>query len=204
MPKTLLDELEEIDLALTEGEATPKQEKRGQELVHLANAAPALLAAFGLIADFEAYVNNEEDVEIRERNQAWIKQARAAVAEASGVEAFRFPVRLDGFRCRRKTIQMPNLIYMPEETAPTVATEGNRKAVAYLELSDDDDDHDYYGHLFVASPRLLAGLNELLLQVEEWIAEEFVCPYDEDAGETAESFLSPYWKLLAQARGGAA
>ena len=43
--KTLLDELEEIDKAMTEGDATPEQEKRGQELVTLADAAQDLLDA---------------------------------------------------------------------------------------------------------------------------------------------------------------
>lgn len=43
--KTLLEELAEIDAALTEGEATPQQEKRGLELVTLAEAAPRMLSA---------------------------------------------------------------------------------------------------------------------------------------------------------------
>jgi hypothetical protein len=43
--KTLLEELAEIDAALTEGEATPEHEKRGQELVRLADAAPRMLSA---------------------------------------------------------------------------------------------------------------------------------------------------------------
>lgn len=43
--KSLLDELAEIDAALAEGEATPEQEKRGLELVTLADAAPRMLSA---------------------------------------------------------------------------------------------------------------------------------------------------------------
>ena len=43
--KTLLDELEEIDTALADGEATPEQEKRGQEIVTMANASPQMLYA---------------------------------------------------------------------------------------------------------------------------------------------------------------
>ena len=43
--KSLLDELAEIDAALTGGEATPEQEERGQALVTLADAAPRMLSA---------------------------------------------------------------------------------------------------------------------------------------------------------------
>jgi hypothetical protein len=42
-------------------------------------------------------------------------------------------------------IAKPKLIYMPEESTPTIATEGNRTAVAYLEIGEDTD---YYGKLF--------------------------------------------------------
>ena len=46
LPKrTLLEELAEIDAAYAEGETTPEQESRGQEIVALANAAPRLLAS---------------------------------------------------------------------------------------------------------------------------------------------------------------
>lgn len=40
----LLDELAEINAAYANEEVTPEQEKRGQELVHLADAAPDMLA----------------------------------------------------------------------------------------------------------------------------------------------------------------
>lgn len=51
--KSLLEELAEIDAAHAEGEATPEQEKRGQELVRLADAAPQMLSA--LIAARELF-----------------------------------------------------------------------------------------------------------------------------------------------------
>jgi hypothetical protein len=41
----LLNELAEIDAALTGGEATPEQEERGQALVTLADAAPRMFSA---------------------------------------------------------------------------------------------------------------------------------------------------------------
>ena len=40
---------------------------------------------------------------------------------------------------------------MPKESTPTIATHGNREAVAYLELSDHTD---YYGRLFAAAPKM--------------------------------------------------
>lgn len=43
--RTLLEELAELDFALTEGDATPAQEKRALELVTLADAAPRMLSA---------------------------------------------------------------------------------------------------------------------------------------------------------------
>ena len=43
------------------------------------------------------------------------------------------------------------LIYMPEESTPTIATEGNREAVAYLELGEHAD---HYGRLFARSPQM--------------------------------------------------
>jgi hypothetical protein len=98
-------------------------------------------------------------------------------------------------------MERPNLIYMPEETTPTIATEGNRKAVAYLELNEGDDNHDYYGRLFAASPPLLEKLEEFVEIVEEWIAADLVHPYDEDAGESADTFLDPYRRAIADAKG---
>jgi len=79
-PQTLLDELEVIDAALLEGTANRKQEKRGQEIVTLANAAPELLDALAdciqLRDDLYANMADEEEVAI------WNK-ARAAFAKAS-------------------------------------------------------------------------------------------------------------------------
>jgi hypothetical protein len=55
------------------------------------------------------------------------------------------------------------LIYMPEESTPTIATEGNREAVAYLELGANAD---HYGRLFVVADELLKELEDLAELVE--------------------------------------
>jgi hypothetical protein len=74
--QTLLEELAEIDAALTEGEATPEQEKRGQEIVTLADAAQELLETLQLAQriieglEMES-VDNDEKI-------------RAAIAKATG------------------------------------------------------------------------------------------------------------------------
>jgi hypothetical protein len=47
----LLDELAEITAAYANEEVTPEQERRGQELVNLADAAPAMLEALELCVD---------------------------------------------------------------------------------------------------------------------------------------------------------
>jgi hypothetical protein len=51
MPKALLDELEEIDNALTGGDATPEQETRGLEIVGICNNAPAVLQQIQTLED---------------------------------------------------------------------------------------------------------------------------------------------------------
>ena len=58
---------------------------------------------------------------------------------------------------------MRKLIYMPEESTPTIATQGNREAVAYLELGEHTD---HYGRLFAASGQLLTELEDLAELVE--------------------------------------
>jgi|GEM_PF-4356587 len=55
-------------------------------------------------------------------------------------------------------MQLAKLVYMPEESTPTMATQDNREAVAYLELSDHTD---HYGRLFVAAPKLLKACQSL-------------------------------------------
>jgi hypothetical protein len=47
------------------------------------------------------------------------------------------------------------LIYMPRESTPTVATLGNREAIAYLELGERTDD---YGRLFAKAPEMRDAL----------------------------------------------
>jgi len=53
--KTLLEELEEIDNMLTQDDATPEHEKRGQQIVALADAAPMLFQALQDIYDFQIF-----------------------------------------------------------------------------------------------------------------------------------------------------
>ncbi len=53
---------------------------------------------------------------------------------------------------------LEELIYMPEESTPTIATPGNREAVAYLELSEHTD---YYGRLFANAPKVLHKLLDI-------------------------------------------
>ncbi len=50
-PPTLLEELATIDAALLDDDATDQQEKRGQELLALANAAPAMLLSLEAAED---------------------------------------------------------------------------------------------------------------------------------------------------------
>ena len=60
---TLLDELQQIDDALLNGEATEEQERRGQELVALADAAPAMLLA---LEAAEAAIEEATDIMLYE------------------------------------------------------------------------------------------------------------------------------------------
>jgi hypothetical protein len=50
------------------------------------------------------------------------------------------------------------LVYMPEESTPTVATFGNTEAVAYLELGEHTD---HYGRLFANAPEMLDRLLDI-------------------------------------------
>lgn len=59
---------------------------------------------------------------------------------------------------------LETLIYMPEESTPTIATEGNRKAVAYMEC---DRHMSKYARLFVSSPHLLKALKAAEAAIEE-------------------------------------
>jgi hypothetical protein len=81
--RTLLEELEAIDRALLDGTATRKQEKRGQEIVNLADAAPdmqqALERCIALWDDLNANMADEGEVEV------W-NTTRAAIAKAKGGE----------------------------------------------------------------------------------------------------------------------
>jgi len=85
LPKqTLLDELEELDKALTEGDATPEQEKRGLELVTLADAAPALLSACKTLAeDCRMALSGEWD-KGDEGFQASLALLESVIAKATG------------------------------------------------------------------------------------------------------------------------
>jgi hypothetical protein len=61
----------------------------------------------------------------------------------------------------------PKLTYMPEESTPTITTEGNRKAVAYLEVGEDTD---YYGKLFAGAEETAAERDRLLVEKKELLA----------------------------------
>jgi hypothetical protein len=81
LSQTLLDELEAIDHKLSEGDATPEQEARGQQLVHLADAAADLFDAL------EYFFNIMHDYECSVRKgyvQLALEQARTALAKAKG------------------------------------------------------------------------------------------------------------------------
>src|SRR5579862_6584067 len=58
----------------------------------------------------------------------------------------------------KTTMPLGKLVYMPEESTPTIASEGNREALAYLELGEHTD---YYGRLFAAAPKLLKACETL-------------------------------------------
>jgi hypothetical protein len=73
------------------------------------------------------------------------------------------------------------LIYMPRESTPTIATSGNREAVAYMELGERTDD---YGRLFAKAPRMW----DTLLTIKR-LAES-----GDDAGHEAYPLLA----LIAQ------
>jgi hypothetical protein len=64
---------------------------------------------------------------------------------------------------KHKTAPLTELVYMPEESTPTIATRGNREAVAYLELGEHTD---YYGRLFAKAPQLLDKLLDIKLLAE--------------------------------------
>jgi hypothetical protein len=73
------------------------------------------------------------------------------------------------------------LIYMPRESTPTIATLGNREAIAYMELGERTDD---YGRLFAKAP----DMRNALLNVKR-LAES-----GDDAGYQLHALLA----LIAQ------
>jgi len=73
--QTLLEELAEIDAAYAEGEVTPEQEKRGAEIVSLANAAHELL---GTLKD------SREELQTLFNDDYDYAQIDAAIAKATG------------------------------------------------------------------------------------------------------------------------
>jgi hypothetical protein len=62
------------------------------------------------------------------------------------------------------------LVYMPEESTPTIATEGNRQAVAYLEPGEHAD---HYGRMFAAS---LDGYAAAIEVIQDWQDTSEVSP----------------------------
>ena len=87
MTKTLslLDELEQIDDALLNSEPTEEQERRGQQLVTLANAAPAMLLALEAAETQLSEYCAGDDGRDTEAHSA-LRQVRAVIAEAKGIE----------------------------------------------------------------------------------------------------------------------
>jgi hypothetical protein len=80
--KTLLEELDRIDIALLNGTTTAKQEGRGQEIVHLLDAAQDLL--FALEAAEEQLANyclSEKGRDIEAHRT--LRKAREAIALAT-------------------------------------------------------------------------------------------------------------------------
>lgn len=57
--------------------------------------------------------------------------------------------------CKQNCAGFQKLIYMPRESTPTVATIGNREAIAYMELGERTDD---YGRLFAKAPQMQDSL----------------------------------------------
>jgi hypothetical protein len=90
------------------------------------------------------------------------------------------------------------LVYMPEESTPTVATEGNREAVAYLELGEHAD---HYGHLFARAPQnadLLATIAAMKKDGEDgWFMEP------DDAIDVVNGLIDKARALQAKTAGGA-
>jgi hypothetical protein len=62
------------------------------------------------------------------------------------------------------TMRSAKLIYMPKESTPTIATVGNREAIAYLELGRHTH---HYGHLFAGAPLLFEALKAAEAAIEE-------------------------------------
>jgi hypothetical protein len=91
--KTLLEKLAEIDAALAEGKATPKQEQRGQELVRLANAAPRMLSALGAARELFYTLGDRNTHESRDCFQL-CQTCDEAIAHASPNNAW-WPVTHD-------------------------------------------------------------------------------------------------------------
>ena len=81
--KTLLDELEEIDLAMTEGDATPEQEKRGQEIVAMANASPQMLYALKAACEL-FYTLGDRDSQESKDCFLLFETCDEAIAQATG------------------------------------------------------------------------------------------------------------------------
>jgi hypothetical protein len=91
------------------------------------------------------------------------------------------------------------LIYMPEESTPTIATEGNREAVAYLELGEHTE---HYGHLFARAPQTAEFLSTIAAMKKDgedgWFMES------DDATDVVNALIDKARALTAKANGDAA
>jgi hypothetical protein len=85
LPKqTLLEELEKIDAALMEGEGTPEQEKRGQELVTLADAAPMMLATLDKLSAWLVCAPIASAEDMAQSFPDMLEAVQASIAQATG------------------------------------------------------------------------------------------------------------------------
>ena len=90
------------------------------------------------------------------------------------------------------------LVYMPEESTPTIATEGNRQAVAYLELGEHAD---HYGRLFAGAPQTDEFLSTIAGMKKD--GEDGWSMEADDAVDVVNALIDKARALRAKANGGA-
>ena len=83
LQQALLEELEAIDTALLKGNATSAQERRGREIVNLANTAQQLLDALKAAEEQLSEYCLGDDGRDQSARMA-LRKVRAAIASATG------------------------------------------------------------------------------------------------------------------------